>query len=139
MPGATKPETDRSASAHIDARIRELGHWRGETLARVRELILAADPEIVEEWKWDNPVWSKAGIICTGESYKAAVKTTFAKGASVDDPKCLFNSSLEGATRRAIDFREGADIDAAAFTALIRSAVAVNVAAEASRKQKKST
>jgi hypothetical protein len=129
--------TDRSAAEQIDQRIAELGGWRGDTLAQVRKLILAADPEIVEEWKWGNPVWSKAGIICTGETYKAAVKTTFAKGASVDDPKGLFNSSLEGATRRAIDFPQGGTIDEAAFKALIRGAVAVNVAAEAARKAKK--
>ena len=128
MPRTTEGTSDRSAAEHIDQRIAELGDWRGETLAHVRKLILAADPEIVEEWKWGNPVWSRAGIICTGETYKAAVKTTFAKGASVDDPKGLFNSSLEGATRRAIDFPQGVEIDEAAFTALIRAAVAVNLA-----------
>ena len=128
MPRTTAATSDRSAAEHIDQRIAELGDWRGQTLAHIRKLILAADPEIVEEWKWGNPVWSKAGIICTGETYKAAVKTTFAKGASVDDPKGLFNSSLEGATRRAIDFPQGSTIDEAAFTALIRAAVAVNLA-----------
>lgn len=137
MPRSTDTASALSAAEHIDRRIAELGDWRGETLAHIRRLILAADPEIVEEWKWENPVWSKAGIICTGETYKAAVKTTFAKGASVDDPKHLFNSSLEGATRRAIDFPQGAKIDEAAFQDLIRAAVAVNLAAEAARKTKK--
>ena len=132
MPRTTDTASERSAAEHIDQRIAELGDWRGETLAHIRRLILAADPEIVEEWKWGNPVWSKAGIICTGETYKAAVKTTFAKGASVADPKGLFNSSLDGATRRAIDFRAGESIDEAAFTALIRSAVAVNLAGKKS-------
>ena len=137
MPKSTDTASALSAAEHIDRRIAELGDWRGDTLAHIRQLILAADPEIVEEWKWENPVWSKAGIICTGETYKAAVKTTFAKGASVDDPKHLFNSSLEGATRRAIDFPQGAKIDEAAFQDLIRAAVAVNLAAEAARKAKK--
>ena len=99
----------------IDERIEDLGGWRGETLARLRGLIQEADPEVVEEWKWDVPVWSHGGIICTGEAYKAAVKLTFAKGASVDDPSGLFNSSLEGNTRRAIDFREVDAVDAEAF------------------------
>ena len=134
---STDEQGDRGATAQIDRRIAELGDWRGETLAHIRRLILAADPGIVEEWKWDNPVWSKAGIICTGETYKAAVKTTFARGASVADPRGLFNSSLTGATRRAIDFPQGAVIDQAAFTALIRSAAAVNVAAEAALKSRK--
>jgi hypothetical protein len=120
----TKP--GQSASKLIDARIRELGDWRGATLERLRALIREADPAVVEEWKWDVPVWSHDGIICTGESYKSAVKLTFAKGASVKDPAKLFNSSLEGNTRRAIDFREGADIDEKTFKALIRAAVAVN-------------
>ena len=110
----------------IDKAIAALDDWRGETLARVRELIHEADPDVVEEWKWGIPVWSHDGIVCTGETYKAAVKTTFAKGASVDDPLGLFNSSLEGATRRAIDFRQGEAIDEAAFRALFRAAVAVN-------------
>jgi hypothetical protein len=111
----------------IDARIRDLGDWRGETLARVRSLIKAADPQIVEEWKWRGvPVWSHAGIICTGETYKAIVKLTFAKGAALADPAGLFNSSLEGNTRRAIDLHEGEAIDEAAFTALIRAAVTLN-------------
>ena len=111
----------------IDARIEELGDWRGETLARVRALIKQADPEVVEEWKWRGvPVWSHAGIICTGETYKKAVKMTFAKGASLEDPSNLFNSSLEGNTRRAIDFHESDEIDEEALKALIRAAVALN-------------
>src|SRR4051794_41930369 len=113
-----------SATRLIDARIAELDDWRGETLARVRALIHAADPEVAEEWKWRGvPVWSHAGIICTGETYKSVVKLTFAKGASLEDPTGLFNSSLEGNTRRAIDLREGEQIDEAAFTTLIRAAV----------------
>lgn len=115
------------ASANIDARIAELGGWRGETLAKIRSLIRAADPDVVEEWKWDGPVWSHGGIICTGEVYKAAVKTTFAKGAALPDPANLFNSSLGGGTRRAIDFREGAAFDEEAFKALIKAAVAHNL------------
>jgi hypothetical protein len=115
-----------SPSQLIDARIAELGDWRGETLARIRALIHEADPGIVEEWKWNVPVWSKAGIICTGEAYKKAVKLTFAKGASLPDPAGLFNSSLEGATRRAIDLPQDAAIDAEPFKALIRAAVAFN-------------
>ncbi|HEX5526530.1 MAG TPA: DUF1801 domain-containing protein [Solirubrobacterales bacterium] len=124
--------TDRRAgdspSQLIDARIVELGDWRGETLARVRELIEEADPEVVEEWKWRVPVWSHAGIICTGEAYKKHVKLTFAKGASLEDPAGLFNSSLEGKTRRAIDIHEGEEIDEEALKALIRAAVALNTA-----------
>jgi hypothetical protein len=116
-----------SPSQLIDARIRELGDWRGETLARLRALIKQADPEVVEEWKWRGvPVWSHAGIICTGETYKKVVKTTFSKGASLEDPSGLFNSSLEGNTRRAIDFHEGEEIDEKALTALVRAAVAAN-------------
>lgn len=115
------------ASANIDARIAELGGWRGETLAKIRSLIRAADPDVAEEWKWDGPVWSHGGIICTGEAYKAAVKTTFAKGAALPDPANLFNSSLGGGTRRAIDFREGAAFDEEAFKALIKAAVAHNL------------
>ena len=116
-----------SPSALIDARIRELDDWRGKTLARVRALIKQAEPEVVEEWKWRGvPVWEHAGIICTGETYKSAVKLTFAKGASLDDPKGLFNSSLEGNTRRAIDLHEGDEIDEAAFKKLIRAAAALN-------------
>ena len=114
------------ASEQIDARIEELGDWRGDTLARLRALIKQADPDVVEEWKWSVPVWSHDGIICTGETYKSAVKLTFAKGASVEDPSGLFNSSLEGNTRRAIDFREGGKIDEKAFKTLVRAAVALN-------------
>jgi len=117
---------NQSPSELIDARIEELGGWRGETLARLRALVKQADPEVVEEWKWRNPVWSHAGIICTGEAYKDKVKMTFAKGASVDDPAGLFNSSLDGNVRRAIDFREGEEIDEPALVELIRAAVAVN-------------
>jgi hypothetical protein len=116
-----------SASDMIDRRIAELGGWRGETLARLRALIKEADPDVVEEWKWENPVWSHDGIICTGEAYKSVVKMTFAKGASVKDPSRLFNSSLEGAVRRAIDVREGDKIDAKALKVLIRAAVGLNV------------
>lgn len=115
-----------SPSQLIDERIAELSDWRGETLARIRELIKEADPEVVEEWKWRNPVWSHDGILCTGESYKRAVKMTFPKGASLDDPAGLFNSSLEGNARRAIDVHEGEEIDAEALKALIRAAVALN-------------
>lgn len=118
--------TGKSASQLIDERIAELGGWRGETLAHMRALILEADPEIVEEWKWGGPVWSKHGIICTGESYTKTVKLTFAKGASIPDSAGLFNSSLEGNTRRAIDIREGEAVDAAAFKALIKAAVKQN-------------
>lgn len=116
----------KTPSDMIDQRIAELDDWRGETLGRLRALIQAADPKVVEEWKWNVPVWSHDGILCTGETYKKAVKLTFAKGASLDDPAGLFNSSLEGATRRAIDFPEGAKIDEKAFQALIRAAVAFN-------------
>jgi hypothetical protein len=115
-----------SASRLIDARIEELGGWRGQTLARVRSVIMQADPGVVEEWKWGVPVWSHAGIICTGETYKDKVKLTFAKGAALDDPSGLFNSSLEGNARRAIDLREGGKYDERAFKALIRAAVALN-------------
>jgi hypothetical protein len=115
------------ASKLIDMRIRDLGDWRGEALARMRSLILEADPEIVEEWKWrGTPVWSHHGIVCTGETYKNAVKLTFAKGASLPDPSSLFNSSLEGNTRRAIDIHQGEKVDARAFKALIKAAVALN-------------
>jgi len=116
----------KTASQMIDGRIEELGDWRGKTLARLRALVKQADPGVVEEWKWSVPVWSHDGIICTGETYKSAVKLTFAKGASVEDPAGLFNSSLEGNTRRAIDFREGEKIDEKAFKALVRAAVALN-------------
>jgi len=129
----TKPDDQgQPASELISKRIAELGDWRGETLARMRKLIKRADPEAVEEWKWrGTPVWSHDGIICTGECYKSAVKLTFAKGASLKDPANLFNASLEGNTRRAIDIHEGEDVDAAAFEALVRSAVALNTAGKA--------
>jgi hypothetical protein len=116
----------QSASELISERIIELGDWRGEALGRMRKLIKEADPEVVEEWKWMNPVWSHDGIICTGESYTKAVKLTFAKGASLKDPARLFNSSLEGNVRRAIDIHEGEKVDASAFKALVREAVALN-------------
>ena len=123
-----------SPSELIDARIKELSDWRGEILARIRILIKQADPEVIEEWKWRGvPVWSHAGIICTGETYKTAVKMTFAKGASLDDPSGLFNSSLEGNTRRAIDFHEGEKIDEKALRALIRAAVLLNTSSAARR------
>jgi hypothetical protein len=126
MTESATPKSE-SPSRLIDAGIRELDDWRGEMLARVRALIQQADPDVVEEWKWRGvPVWSDGGIICTGETYKSVVKLTFAKGASLDDPSGLFNSSLEGDTRRAIDLREGDDIDADAFKALICAAVALN-------------
>jgi hypothetical protein len=117
-----------SASALIDERIRELGDWRGKMLAKVRDIIHKADPEIIEEWKWrGTPVWSHGGIVCTGETYKQVVKLTFAKGAALKDPSGLFNSSLEGNVRRAIDIREGDKIDTAALKDLIRSAVSLNL------------
>jgi len=117
----------QSASQLISKRIAELGDWRGDTLSRMRKLIKEADPEVVEEWKWmGTPVWSCDGIICTGESYKKVVKLTFAKGASLKDPAGLFNSSLDGNVRRAIDIHEGADVDEAAFKALVRQAIALN-------------
>jgi hypothetical protein len=126
---ATSDSAADSPSRLIDGRIKDLGDWRGETLARVRGLIKQADPEVVEEWKWRGvPVWSHAGILCTGETYKSIVKLTFAKGAALDDPKGLFNSSLDGGTRRAIDIREGEAIDEEALQALIRAAVALNAA-----------
>lgn len=118
--------TGRAASELIDRRIRELGGWRGETLARMRALILDADPEMIEEWKWEVPIWSHHGIVCTGEAYKKVVKLTFAQGAKLADPSRLFNSSLGGNTRRAIDIPEGHEVDAAAFKALVRAAVAHN-------------
>jgi hypothetical protein len=120
----------KSPSQTIDARIKELDDWRGKTLAHVRALIKRADPDVVEEWKWNVPVWSHDGIICTGETYKSAVKLTFAKGASLEDPSGLFNSSLAGNTRRAIDIREGEKLDEAAFKALIRAAAALNASSE---------
>ena len=123
-----------SASRVIDARIEELSDWRGDTLARLRALIKEADPEVVEEWKWRGvPVWSHTGIICTGETYTNVVKMTFAKGASLDDPSRLFNSSLDGNTRRAIDFREGDKIDEKALKALVRAAVALNTSRATAR------
>ena len=131
---ASSSEANEGASASqlIDARIEALGDWRGETLARMRSLIKEADPEVVEEWKWRGvPVWSHAGILCTGETYKSVVKMTFAKGASLEDPLGLFNASLEGNTRRAIDFHEGDKIDERALKALIRAAVALNTSVRA--------
>jgi hypothetical protein len=129
---ATYGKASASPSKLIDARIKELGDWRGETLARVRSLIREADPEVTEEWKWRGvPVWEHAGIICTGETYTSVVKLTFAKGASLDDPSRLFNSSLDGNVRRAIDFHDGDKIDEKALKALIRAAVALNVSARA--------
>jgi hypothetical protein len=122
------PVSAASASALIDEKIKELGDWRGKTLAKVRTIIHAADPEIVEEWKWrGTPVFSHGGIVCTGETYKNAVKLTFAKGAALEDPSCLFNSSLDGNVRRAIDIHENDKIDAAALKDLIRAAVALNL------------
>lgn len=131
MPKATAHLDQSQAPAMIDQRIAELGGWRGDMLARLRRLILSADPDIVEEFKWNQPVWSRNGIICTGEAYKAAIKTTFPKGAALPDPAGLFNSSLEGNARRAIDFREGENIDEAAFVALIRAAIAASSAGKA--------
>jgi hypothetical protein len=138
MTAKRAPNSD-AASNEITKRIQELGDWRGDTLARVRQLIHDADPDIQEEWKWQKasspgtPVWSHDGIVCTGESYKQVVKLTFSRGASLDDPKKLFNSSLEGNTRRAIDIREGEKLNGAAFKKLIRSAVAANSAAQVRR------
>jgi hypothetical protein len=125
-----KPVPTETASAFIDQRIEELGDWRGQTLAKVRKVIHEADPEIVEEWKWmGTPVWSHGGIVCTGETYKSVVKLTFARGAALSDPSRLFNSSLEGNVRRAIDLREGEKVPEAALTKLIRAAVALNLEA----------
>ncbi len=121
------PTTSKPAAELIDQRIHELAGWRGETLARLRALILEADPEVTEEWKWSVPVWSHHGIVCTGEAYKQIVKLTFARGARVPDASRLFNSSLEGNTRRAIDIREGENVDADAFKALVKAAVAENL------------
>jgi hypothetical protein len=127
----------------IEARIKELGDWRGETLERARKVILQADPDIVEEWKWVKPtnpgvpVWSHNGIICTGETYKSAVKLTFAKGASLDDPTGIFNASLDGGTRRAIDFHEGDKVDAKALKAIVRAAVVLNTASKSAPKKRK--
>ena len=139
----TSHSNGEAASANITKRIEELGGWRGETLANVRRLIHDADPDIQEEWKWEKPkspgvpVWAHDGIVCTGESYKEVVKLTFARGAAIEDPQKLFNSSLEGNTRRAIDLREGEKIDEAAFKQLIRAAVAANSAARTPRAAKK--
>jgi hypothetical protein len=139
----TNRVNDEAASANITKRIEELGDWRGEILAHVRQLIHDADPDIVEEWKWEKPkspgipVWAHDGGVCTGESYKQVVKLTFFRGASIDDPKKLFNSSLEGNTRRAIDLREGEKINETAFKQLIRAAVAANSAVVAERATKK--
>ena len=132
------PSADLPASALIDRRIADLGDWRGAALARVRALIKEAVPDVVEEWKWmGTPVWSSQGILCTGESYKSHVKLTFLKGASLDDPDGLFNSSLDGNARRAIDIHEGEELDAAAFRALIRAAADLNAAAKAKPKRAK--
>jgi hypothetical protein len=125
-PSKSAPQSEFPASALIDQRIRDLEGWRGETLARMRALILEADPEMNEEWKWTNPLWSHHGIVCTGEAYKKVVKLTFAQGARIADPSRLFNSSLDGNTRRAIDIHEGETVDAGAFKALVRAAVAQN-------------
>ncbi|MBX5460776.1 MAG: DUF1801 domain-containing protein [Steroidobacteraceae bacterium] len=136
--GPTRAQGAESASRLIDARIQELGDWRGEMLARIRSLIKEADPEVVEEWKWRGvPVWSHAGILCTGETYKNVVKMTFARGASLEDPSGLFNSSLEGNVRRAIDFHEGDTINEKALKALIRAAVALNESTQAARSAKR--
>jgi hypothetical protein len=136
---ATVSQT-KSASELISGKIAELGDWRGETLARMRKLIKEAEPEIVEEWKWmGTPVWSREGIICTGESYKKVVKLTFAKGASLPDPTGLFNASLDGNTRRAIDIHEGEELDATAFKALVREAISCNRTAKAKPAKKAKT
>jgi hypothetical protein len=125
----SEPTEGQSASALIDDKIAALADWRGDTLGRMRGLILEADPGVVEEWKWGTPVWSHGGILCTGETYKAAVKLTFLKGASLEDPAKIFNASLDGNARRAIDIHEGEEVDAAAFQALIRAAIALNASA----------
>jgi hypothetical protein len=131
---------EESASALIDEKIKELGDWRGKTLAKVREIIHAADPEIVEEWKWmGTPVWSHAGIVCTGETYKNVVKLTFAKGAAIEDRSGLFNSSLEGNVRRAIDIHKGDKVDEAALKALIRAAVALNLMGKSKPKPRRAS
>lgn len=133
----TRASEGRPASELIDQRIAELADWRGRTLSRMRKLIEEADPEVVEEWKWGVPVWSHDGIICTGETYKSVVKLTFAKGASLKDPARLFNSSLDGKVRRAIDIHEGEEVDGAAFKALIRAAIALNVPGGKARRRAK--
>jgi len=132
----TESTADQPASALIDQKIAELGDWRGTTLRRMRALIHEADPNVVEEWKWMGPVWSHDGIVCTGETYKAKVKLTFAKGASLKDPAGLFNSSLEGNVRRALDIGEGDDVDADAFKALFRAAAALNASGKSKKKGK---
>jgi hypothetical protein len=135
----SKELAETSPSQLIDARIKELNDWRGQTLARVRSLVKEADPEAVEEWKWRGvPVWSHGGIICTGETYKTAVKLTFAKGAALEDPKGLFNSSLDGNTRRAIDIHEGDRVDESALKALVRAAVALNTSKPAAARSARS-
>jgi len=127
MKRESAPTTDKTPSEHIDAKIEELGDWRGKTLARVRELVKEADPAAVEEWKWRGvPVWYHDGMVCTGETYKDHVKVTFANGAKLEDPTSLFNAGLEGNVRRACDFAEGEEIDAEAFKALVREAIALN-------------
>lgn len=133
------PTVGKPASRLIDQRIRDLGGWRGPTLARMRALILDADSQMIEEWKWNNPVWSHHGIVCTGEAYAKVVKLTFAKGASLPDSSCLFNSSLEGNTRRAIDIHDGEQVEAAAFKALVKAAVRHNGALEKVAKKAKAT
>ncbi|MBC9905012.1 DUF1801 domain-containing protein [Achromobacter xylosoxidans] len=133
---ATKEATQETPSSLIDARIRELDDWRGQTLARVRAIIRQADPGVVEEWKWRVPVWSRDGIICTGETYKGAVKLTFAKGAALEDATGLFNASLDGNTRRAIDIRQGETLDETALAALIRAAVRLNAAGKSAGAKK---
>ncbi len=133
----TQDSTEEApASVLIDRRIAEIGGWRGQTLSRMRHLVKEADPDVVEEWKWNIPVWSHDGIICTGETYKATVKLTFAKGASLEDPTRLFNESLDGNVRRALDIREGEEVDAEAFKALVRSAILCNTAAGKSKRAK---
>ena len=136
-PGKAGSTTSKSPARLIDARIEELGDWRGKMLSRLRRLVKAADPDVVEEWKWRGvPVWSHDGLICTGETYKNVVKMTFAKGASLRDPAGLFNSSLEGNTRRAIDFHEGDKIDEKALKALVRAAVALNASTSSARNKR---
>jgi hypothetical protein len=135
MPAKKTANSETSASAHIDARIAELNDWRGETLAKVRAIIMSADPTVIETWKWRGvPVWERDGIICTGETYKAVVKLTFAKGASLDDPAGLFNASLDGNARRAIDIREGDKINEKALQALLKAAAALNAAKKPGKK-----
>ena len=135
-----RPVSVDSASAHIDEKIKALSDWRGKTLARVRRIISQADPAVVEEWKWrGTPVWSHGGIICTGETYKNVVKLTFAKGAALEDPSRLFNSSLDGKVRRAIDLREGEEIDEAALRSIIRAAVSLNLAGKSQPKSRRAS